>query len=322
MTMLANHSTGKTSGHTTASAAQRLRQSFAAVRVSFTWLGVRKTLNADQKSQAAEAFGAEGQYLSAAKKLLDTRHPAFQAVNAIRGRIQAYWRGSSLPFPEPGVRLIKQDDIEPLNTRMQEFRGELAEAVGALDRQYAELRETARERLGSLYNSSDYPPNLAGLFEVTWDFPSVEPPEYLLRLNPRLYQEEKDRISARFNEAVQMAEQAFAGELAKLVDHLVERLSAGPDGQHKVFRDSAITNLNEFFERFRGLNLGSSAELDRLVETARKAIQGVEPQAIRDSGGLRQHLATQLSGVAATLDQFLVDAPRRRILRPAKAEAP
>ena len=69
------------------SPAQRLRTTMAGVRVSISWLGVRKTLNREQKSQAADVFGAEGDYVSAAKKLLDTSHPAFKAVTAVRHRI-------------------------------------------------------------------------------------------------------------------------------------------------------------------------------------------------------------------------------------------
>src|SRR5689334_4795401 len=53
-------------------AGQRLQQRMAAVRLSFTWLGVRKTLTPEQKAQAAEPFGAQHSYLSAGKKLLDT----------------------------------------------------------------------------------------------------------------------------------------------------------------------------------------------------------------------------------------------------------
>lgn len=86
--------------------AQRLRTTMAAVRVSFTWMGTQKSLSPAQKAQAAEAFDAEGQFLSAGKKLLDTRHVAFRAVTAVRGKIASYWKGISLPFPEPGVRLI------------------------------------------------------------------------------------------------------------------------------------------------------------------------------------------------------------------------
>src|SRR6476661_8406586 len=86
-----------------ASPAQRLRLITAAVRVSFTWLGVRKTLTPEQKSQAAESFGAEGDFLSAGKKLLDTKHPAYKDVTAVRGRVGAFWKSLTLPYPEPGI---------------------------------------------------------------------------------------------------------------------------------------------------------------------------------------------------------------------------
>jgi hypothetical protein len=285
------------------------------VRVSFTWLGVRKTLSADQKAQAAETFGAAGQYLSAAKKLLDTSHEAFQAVNSVRSQIISYWKGLSLPYPEPGVRLIKQGDIENFNNRLAVYRDELGIAVQNLNSHFASLKRAAQDRLGSLYNPADYPASLSGLFAVEWDFPSVEPPEYLLRLNPHLYQQERDRITARFDEAVKLAEEAFAAEFARLVSHLSERISAGVDGEKKIFRDSAITNLTEFFERFKRLNVRSNADLDRLVETAQRTLSGVDPHIVRNSASLRQHINTELSTVQSVLDQMLVDQPRRRILR-------
>ena len=57
-------------------------------------------------------------------------------------------------------------------------------------------------------------------------------------------------MQSRFNEAVQLAEQAFTEELTRLVEHLSERLSGQQDGKPKAFRDTAITNLTEFFQRF------------------------------------------------------------------------
>src|SRR6185436_12580587 len=99
----------------------------------FTWLGVRKTLSPDQKSQAAESFGAEGAFLSAGKKLLDTRHPAFKAVSSVRGRMIAFWKSVSLPYPEPGIRLIRQDDISAFTVQMTTLKAELQEAVQELD---------------------------------------------------------------------------------------------------------------------------------------------------------------------------------------------
>ena len=50
--------------------------------------------------------------LSAGKKLLDTRHPAFLAVTNVRHQLVATWQSMSLPYPEPAIRLIRQDKID------------------------------------------------------------------------------------------------------------------------------------------------------------------------------------------------------------------
>ncbi len=295
--------------------AQQLRTTMAAVRVSLSWLGIRKSLTSDQKTQAADTFGAEGEFLSAGKKLLDNRHPAFKAVTAVRNRIVSLWKAMSLPYPEPGIRLIRQDRIDEFDARMREFREDMETAVEQLDDRYGELRSAARDRLGTLFNETDYPASLCTAFGVQWDFPSVEPPDYLRQLNPDLYEQECQRIQDRFSEAVRLAEEAFTAELAKLVSHLTERLSGQEDGKSKIFRDSAVGNLTEFFQRFGQLNVRSNEQLDNLVADAQRIVRGVEPQALRDNRGLRQHVATELSRVQSVLDGLLVDRPRRNILR-------
>jgi hypothetical protein len=129
----------------------------AACRVQFTWFGTKKSLTPEQKAQAAEPFDAEGQFLSAGKKLLDTKHSAFRAVTAIRGKITDYWRGLTLPFPEPSVRLIKHDQVEGFDQQMADFKAELEDAVKTLDRCFEELKQAAAQRLGLLFNPDDYP---------------------------------------------------------------------------------------------------------------------------------------------------------------------
>jgi hypothetical protein len=292
----------------------------AACRVQFTWFGTKKSLTAEQKAQAAETFDAEGQFLSAGKKLLDTKHSAFRAVTAIRTKITDDWRGLTLPFPEPGVRLIKHSGVEGFDQQMTDFKAELDDAVRNLDRHFDELKQAAAQRLGSLYNPADYPATLVGLFGVCWDYPNIAPPDYLLGLSPDLYRQEQERVRARFDEAVQLAEQAFLDEFAKLVAHLTERITgANEDGTPKVFRDSAVDNLCEFFERFRSLNVRSNLQLDELVAQAQRAVRGVAAQDLRDSQSIRQEVATQLSRVQSSLDALLVERPRRRILRNAAA---
>ena len=300
---------------TETSARERLRQSMAAARLSFTWLGVRKSLSTQQKDQAADSFGAEGKFLSAGKKLLDTSHPAFKAVTTVKGRAINYWKGVSLPFPEPGIRLIRRDSVDRFDRQMEEFREELQLAVDELNGHYDELRQAARQRLGALFNPADYVSSLTDAFSIEYDYPSVEPPEYLSQLSPELYEQECQRVQSRFDEAVELAEQAFTEELSRLIEHITERLHGETDGRPKVFRDTAVTNLTEFFDRFRSLNVRSNAQLDELVGRAQQTLRGIEPQRLRDSPTLRQRIATQLTSVQSSLDGLLVDRPRRNIQR-------
>src|SRR5262249_33892182 len=148
---------------------------------------------------------------------------------------------------------------------------------------YGAIKKDAQDRLGTLYDEADYPADLTGLFAVAWDFPSVEPPAYLMRVAPEVYAQEQERVARRFEEAVRLAEEAFVSEFAQVVAHLAERLAPDAEGERKVFRDSAVTNLLDFFERFRRLNVRSSEELDALVDQAQQLVRNVTPQRLRNN---------------------------------------
>jgi hypothetical protein len=300
------------------SAAQRLRTTMAAVKLAFTWLGVRKTLAPEQRTTAARAFHADRELLTASKLILDTKNPAYRAVAAVRSEASGYWRTVTLPFPEAGIRLLPQNSLGLFANTMQTYRERLQEAARELSGQYDTIKSEAQRRLGTLFNASDYPTTLDGLFDMEWSVVPIEPPQYLMALNPEVFQREQARVRERFESAVALTEQAFATELQRLVSHLAERLTGLHDGQPKVFRDSAVENLRDFFERFQRLNIRSDADLEALVEQAQQTISGVEPQQLRDSNRLRQMVANDFTRIEAAVGDLLVDRPRRSILRRAQ----
>jgi hypothetical protein len=161
---------------TAESPAQRLRRTAAAVRVMLHWWGVHRALTSQQKEEFGAVTSADARFLTAGKKLVDTRHEAFRRLTSIRTRISSYWRGVSLPYVEPGVRLIRQADIPSFVHTMEGFRDELRQAEEGLNAVYDEVKADASRRLGRLFNPGDYPPEIRNLFSVEWDFPSVEGP--------------------------------------------------------------------------------------------------------------------------------------------------
>ena len=135
-----------------ANVVSQIRNNFIACRVKFKWFGTSKSLTSDQKSQAAESFGAEGTAISAAKRLIDTKHESYRSLTSIKNQINRFWRDSSLPYPEAGIRLIRNDAVDDFNSKLIEFKQELESGVLELNRHFSDLKEAARVRLGSLFN--------------------------------------------------------------------------------------------------------------------------------------------------------------------------
>lgn len=292
--------------------ADQLRLDTAAVRLRKTKFGTTKAMSKQQRESAADVFSADGEFVRASKKLLNTKDDAYKAVTSILSRANSVWKESTVPYPEDGIRLIKRERIEAFQSKMLSLTAELDQAVAALNDKLWELKQEARVKLGSLYNPGDYPDSLE--FSIAWEFPSVEPPMYLKELNPRLYEQEQERIKARFEEAVALAETAFVEEFQKLVAHLVEQLSgAGEDGKPKQFRRESFDNLKEFFDRFKDMSVRSNPELDAMVEQCQSLVTATTPYQIKNYGEVRRMLGREMANVTATLDSMLVNRPKRAI---------
>jgi len=80
--------------------ADQLPTSIAATRLSFTWFVLHKSLTAEQIAEAAKACDADGDVLSAGKRLINTKHLKYQAVTSICNRAVSLWKSITLPFPE------------------------------------------------------------------------------------------------------------------------------------------------------------------------------------------------------------------------------
>jgi hypothetical protein len=295
--------------------ASELRQTMGAVKLSFSWMGTQRKLSDAQTQQAANTFEASTDLLTASKRLIDTKTPAYRELTLIKSQATGYWRSVTLPYPQEGIRLIKQSDVAAFEEKMREYKDRLAAAAANLQLEYESLKEAARGKLGALYNPSDYPASLEGVFNIAWEYPSVEPPNYLMTFNPELYAQEQSRVHQRFETAVMMAEDAFATRLEELIAHLVERLTDEPDGTKKTFKSSAVENFREFYEEFRRMNVRSNAELERLIGQANNLVSGVDVKELRKNNDLRQNLTQQMTEVKQALDNLVTNAPRRRIMR-------
>jgi hypothetical protein len=211
----------------------RLKTMTVAVKLSRARMGTKKGLSKTQVEQAAEEFEADKNYLSASKKLLDTKHPKFKDVTSILGAAYSFWESVTLPYPDDGVRLLRTEAVERFETQMRIFKEELQIAVDALQEVYSELLDKARQDLGQLFKPEDYPADIRDKFSLEFAYVAIEPARHLIDSFPELYERERQRIQAKFEESLAIAEESFANELKKILTHAVERLTDDSDGKRK-----------------------------------------------------------------------------------------
>ena len=300
--------------------AQKLRQTAAAVKVQFSWFGNRKTIDSDNKESMSDAVSADHKMVSAQKTLLGKEKGSpLKALAHVRSQIRRYWAATTLPYVEDGIRLIRQADVAVFDAKMGELRTALKEAELSLEMHYDEERQKAKERLGDLFNPNDYPKSMLAQFDVEWSFPSVEPPDYLLTINPALYEQEQKRVAAKFEQAVALAEQQFTNQLALLVQRLADSLEPGEDGKKRMIKSSAVENFVTFFDTFQKMNVGSSTELDGLVAQAKALVSGLDVKELRTSDTLKVEIGTGLAAIEAKLAHLTTVQPRRKVVKPKKA---
>lgn len=295
--------------------AESLKAQTMGMRLSWNWLGTRKTLDPAQTHQIATNFQADPKRIRATKQLLDSKHKAIKDLTKLKGEVTEFVKAHSLPFPEDGIRLIKRNELASFQAYLSEQQAKLAALVEAANEALPTIIEEARQRLGELYNPTDYPSSLTGCYAFAWDFPSAEPPPYLQTLAPEIYERECERVRERFASAAQLAEDAFRNEFADLVGHLVERLTPSEDGTKKTFHATTVTNLTEFFGRFKALNITGSADLNNLVAQAEDVLAGRTADQLREDAVSAEIVKANMNDVKAMLDALVVTTSKRKIDR-------
>lgn len=294
--------------------ANELKKSTVGCKLSKKRWGTKRALEDPQNDRAANEFDANAEYFSASKKLINTKDPKFRAITSVLSRASQYWTSVTVPYPEPGIRLLRTDRIPEFEGNMERFRTELSEAISDFDCEFYRLKEAARHDLGDLYNPEDYPHSVADLFQITHEFVQIEPPKHLMELHPEIYEREKQRILSRFNEAVEMAEDAFIKELQEMLDHAIERLT-DETGKQKTFKNGLMDNFHQFIDRFSQLNINSSQQLNSLVDQIKHVTSGVDCEMLRKSSDLRGLIKEQMEEARKAMDTMIVDRPIRKFNR-------
>lgn len=259
---------------------------------------------------------ADLEMLHVSKDLLDA--PEYEAVESL-DRECASWLETRCVQPSPmgrGTRLLPFELVEETDTKLEEFRRRREKLIKKVGEKYQERVEESKAKLRGLWDPTQYPPQERYLaaFGMSWNYLTFGTPAALEVISKALFEREREKAEAKVAEATEEILRMQRAVMKELVDHLVDRVTPGPDGKAKTFHKTTLTKLQEFLALFGARNIANDGELERLVAQARDVLSDIDPATLRANKNLRQYVQVKMAGVKAELDKMVVLRPERRIV--------
>lgn len=259
--------------------------------------------------------------ISASKRLLDSDE--LKAVTKLDSEVVTYLAGLALPSMfRSGVHLIPIPLVSRVDEDLRAFAARRADLVDAFIRAYPSLVSAIETRLGSMFNSLDYPPadRVRATFLFEWQYVTFGVPGSLKAIKASLFEDEKNKYAKKLEEASDACRMAMRIGLSEVVNKMVERLTDENDAatgevKRKVFKRSTVDNLADFLKTFELRNVTDDADLAGLVSKARQLMNGVDPEVLRDkdNASIRASVAEGFASIAESLETMGVDRQSRAI---------
>lgn len=269
--------------------------------------GNRKKLS----SQMVEVE-ADKAMIHVSKDLLDSAE--YKDVVKKDGEIRRTLSDLALPSPlGSGSYLIAHGLVREAHGTLTRQLAERRALIEVVRQRYPERKAEARIRLNGTYNEADYPSveGYVEAFTMTWQFMSFGVDQALEAISQEIFESEREKFNNQLQDSYQTVIQALRATFKGLIDAMVEKTQTGPDGKHKIFRDTLVTNMTDFFRTFAPKNgVVNDEQLETLVGQAQRILEGVEADTLRDNDSIRNYVNAQLTQVQLNLDSLVTTRSR------------
>lgn len=225
-------------------------------------------------------------------------------------------------FFKKGIDIVRMSAVSELEAQLNAAKIELPKKVKALGAVMPEIKKEAEERLRdtaerilgvqgiTFYDEREYPTpdELQSLFEIKWNFIALGVPDLLPK---EIFEAEKARVEKVWQEAEAQITGFLRQSWQSLIDHFIDRLTVDPGDKKKVFRDSMVSNMNEFCDAFKNRNITGDEELGKLVDQAKKLMKNLSAEELRADAGTREALLASFTKLKEQADKLVETLPNR-----------
>lgn len=257
------------------------------------------------------AVDADSDSVSVAKELLDCKELA--DIAALDGTIRRWIYTRCLPSGvlKEGVYRLPIVLIDEVDQELVNFRTQRQNLINTFLQVYPEKSLEARNRLRVLYDASDYPSvdAIRDSFDMQWRYLALDIPQ---ALSASLVERERKKAASDVAAEFEEIRIALRKSFADLVQHAASSLAVDQTGKPRIFRDSLITNMEQFLAYFNARNITNDSDLAALVEQARAVLHNLTPEELRTQIDVRAQVRDTFTQIKQRMDDNRMLKPARR----------
>ena len=221
------------------------------------------------------------------KQLLDS--DALKDVRNVINKARTVHMKMTMPWYDNGYRILPTTLFEQYSNNINKLKSELSSRVDTFLQKYDALKDSARARLGDLYNPNDFPSHdeIKAKFSIhAHIIPVPDSEDWRVELNKQAHEMLKKQISQDLQSRQRQALADLWNRIYKQVELVHERFSS--DG--RLFK-SLLDNLEELTDILPKLNITKDKELDQMAKEVRMALCGYDIDELRKDKAKRQEAA-------------------------------
>lgn len=221
---------------------------------------------------------------------------ALEPIDQIAGAARQHHYKVTLAWGNNGERLLPASLFMDYSQSMNQFSAEFEQRVAALVAEYPNHVQAARQRLGTMYDATEYPANIKDRFEFRVDFsPVATANDFRVKLSENHIEIIKKDLTSRLEARQLEAVKEVYERARKIVSKIYEQTN---DKDRKIY-ESSIENARDFVGILPALNLTNDPKLAEIEASIRELL--VPADDLRRNKRLRADVAKAADAILAQL---------------------
>jgi hypothetical protein len=260
----------------------------------------------DEAKAVASKHHAEAKSVTVTKRILQG-NPSFDAIRKFDGQLGIYNRKMTLPWDDNGTRMLPTLQYDEYMAYMRKARTDRDELVRVFLAGYDSFVQADRQKLGTLFRSSDYPNRwlVRDRFAFALDVqPVPDGKDFRIAVGKIERAEMEKNVENRVKQAEERARTDLMQRLAEPLWKMVERL----DTDNKVTLTTTvplIENLREVLDLIPRLNIVGDPKIEEFRRAALEKLAHITPQTLKESDLVRSVAVRQAQAIIDDMADFM-----------------